>query len=70
MPNHLEISLWSLASAPTVNDRRDVDGFDVIGKDAYALHTHEGSRIGAVIVASAWLAIYLVGAIHSLAFGA
>ena len=58
---------WRLAVARAVQARRDVSKFDKceIGREAYPHHNHRGT----VVVASAWLAIYLIIAIHHLASG-
>ena len=50
--------------APTQN-RSSAFEFDVIGRDAYALHDHRGRGIGSVVVPSIWLAFYLIAAVHS-----
>ena len=48
------------------NNRRDVIEFDKceIGRDAYPPHDHGGGGIGSVAVAIAWLAFYVIAAIH------
>jgi hypothetical protein len=50
------------AVAQSVQDRRDVSEFDKpeIGRDAIAPYNHGGT----VVVASAWLAFYVIAAIH------
>ena len=51
-------------------DRRDVSEFDncEVGRDAYpASHREVGS--GSVVVASIWLAFYVIAAFHSLPSG-
>jgi hypothetical protein len=51
-----------LAVARSVQDRRDVTEFDKreIGRDASAPYDHRGL----VAVAGAWLAFYVIAAIH------
>jgi hypothetical protein len=54
---------WRQAVARSIRDRREVSKRDryEIGSGAYPADNH----IGTVIVASAWLAFYVVGAIIS-----
>ena len=59
---------WRRAVARSVQDRCDVSEFNTreIGRAAAPLYNHSGT----VVVASAWLAFYVVAAIHEfLAFG-
>ena len=51
------------AVAPLVQDRRDVSAFDKlqIGRDGLPPYNHRGT-----VVASAWLAFYIIAAIHHL----
>ncbi len=53
---------WRQAVAPSVQDRRDVSEFDKreIGPEASPPYNHSGT----VVVASAWLAFYVIAAIH------
>ena len=55
--------LWRQAVARSVQDRCDVCEFDKheIGRDAFPPYNHSGT----VVVASAWLAFYVVAAIIS-----
>jgi hypothetical protein len=50
------------AVARSVQDRCDVREYDKceIGRDALPLYNHRGT----VVVASGWLAFYVIGAIH------
>jgi hypothetical protein len=54
---------WRQAVARSVQDRCDVTEFDKreIGRDASAPYDHSGT----VVVASAWLAFYVVAAFHA-----
>ena len=56
---------WRQAVARSVEDRWDVSEFDKceIGRDAYPL-INRGVGIGPAVVASAWLAFYVIAAIH------
>jgi hypothetical protein len=56
---------WRQAVARSVQDRCDVSEFDKceIGRDAYPL-INGGVGIGPVVVASAWLAFYVIAAIY------
>jgi hypothetical protein len=53
---------WRQAATRSVQDRSDISEFEQaeIGRDAYTLYNHRGT----VVVASAWLAIYVVAAIQ------
>ena len=53
---------WRQAVARSVQDRCDVSEFDKpeIGRDAFLPYNHRGT----VVVASAWLAFYVIAAIH------
>jgi hypothetical protein len=53
---------WRQAAARSVQDRCDVSEFDKreIGRDASPPYDHSGT----VVVASAWLAFYVIAAIH------
>jgi hypothetical protein len=53
---------WRQAVARSVQDRCDVSEFDKreIGRDASPPYNHGGT----VVVASAWLAFYVIAAIH------
>ncbi len=53
---------WRQAVARSVQDRCDVPEFDKreIGRDASPPYNHSGT----VVVASAWLAFYVIAAIH------
>jgi hypothetical protein len=50
---------WRQAIARSVQDRCDVSEFDK-GRDAFPPYNHRGT----VVVASAWLAFYVIAAIH------
>jgi hypothetical protein len=58
---------WRQAVARSDQDRCDAREFDKceIGRDAYPL-INSGVGIGPVVVASAWLAFYVIAAIHNL----
>jgi hypothetical protein len=62
---------WRQAVAPSVQDRCDVPEFDKceVGRDAYPAYDHREVGIGSVVVASIWLAFYVIAAVHSLVFG-
>jgi hypothetical protein len=53
---------WRQAVARSVHDRRDVSAFDKlqIGRDGFPPYNHRGT----VVVASVWLAFYVIAAIH------
>jgi hypothetical protein len=53
---------WRQAVARSVQDRCDVSEFDKpeAGRDAFPPYNHRGT----VVVASAWLAFYVIAAIH------
>ncbi len=53
---------WRQALARSVQDRCDVAEFDKpeIGRDAFPPYNHRGT----VVVASAWLAFFVIAAIH------
>jgi hypothetical protein len=53
---------WRQAVARSVQDRCDVSDFDKreIGREAYPPYNHRGT----VVVASAWLAFYVIAAIQ------
>ena len=53
---------WRQTAARSGQNRRDVSEFDKaeIGRDAFASYNHGG----VMAVASAWLAIYVIAAIH------
>ena len=55
---------WRQAVARSVQDRCDVSEFEntEIGRNASSPYNHRGT----VIVASAWLAFYVIGTIHHL----
>jgi hypothetical protein len=57
---------WRQAVARSAQDRRDVAEFAKceIGRDAYPL-INSGIGIGPAVVASAWLAFYVIAAIHN-----
>jgi hypothetical protein len=59
---HADEPKWRLAVARSVQDRRDVSAFDKpqIGRDGFPPHNHRGT----VVVASVWLAFYVIAAIH------
>jgi hypothetical protein len=50
----------------SVQDRCDVPEFDKceVGRDAYPAYGHREVGIGSVVVATAWLAFYVIAAIH------
>ncbi len=56
---------WQQAVARSVQDRCDAREFDKceIGRDAYP-PINRGVGIGPAVVASAWLAFYVIAAIH------
>jgi hypothetical protein len=58
---------WGQAVARSVQDRCDAREFDKceIGRDAYPL-INRGVCIGPIVVAIAWLAFYVIAAIHNL----
>src|SRR5262245_7714755 len=49
-----------------VQDRSDVPEFNKceVGRDAYPAYGHREGGIGSLFVATAWLAFYVVAAIH------
>jgi hypothetical protein len=55
---------WRQAVARSVQDRCDVSEFEKteIGRNALSSYNHQGT----VVVASAWLALYVIAAIHHL----
>jgi hypothetical protein len=55
---------WRQAVARSVQDRCDVSEFEKtkIGRNALSPYNHRGT----VVVASAWLAFYVIAAIHHL----
>jgi hypothetical protein len=57
---------WRQAVARSAQDRCDVAEFAKceIGRDAYPL-INSGIGIGPAVVASAWLAFYVIAAIHN-----
>jgi hypothetical protein len=59
---HADEPKWRLAVARSVQDRRDVSAFDKpqIGRDGFPPYNHRGT----VVVASVWLAFYVIAAIH------
>jgi hypothetical protein len=61
---------WRQAVARSAQDRCDVAEFDKceIGRDAYP-PINTGVGIGPVLVAGAWLAFYVITAVHALASG-
>jgi hypothetical protein len=60
---------WKEVVARSVQARSDIPEFDrrEIGRDAYPL-TNRETGAGPIVVGSAWLVLYLVAAIHFLAF--
>jgi hypothetical protein len=63
--------LWGQAVAQSVQDRCDVPEFDKceVGRDAYPAYGHSEVGIASIVVASIWLAFYVIAAVHSLASG-
>ena len=57
--------------APSVQARCDVPEFNKceVGRDAYPACGHREVGIGSVVVASIWLAFFVIAAVHSLASG-
>jgi hypothetical protein len=57
---------WRQAVLPSVQDRCDGPEFDKreIGRDAYPAYDHREVGVGSVFVATAWLAFYVIAAIH------
>ena len=53
---------WRQAVARSVQDRCDFSEFDKpeVGRDAFPPYNHRGT----VVVASAWLALYVIASIH------
>jgi hypothetical protein len=51
-------------------DRRDILPFDRcdVGRDAYP-HSFTQVGIGTVVVASAWLALYVLASVNAIVFG-
>jgi hypothetical protein len=77
-PNALPLALdragevsWRQAGAPSVQDRCDVPEFNKceVGRDAYPAYAHREVGIGSVVVASIWLAFFVIAVVHSLALG-
>jgi hypothetical protein len=62
---------WRQAVTPSVQDRCDLPEFNKceVGRDAYPASDHRAVGIGSVVVASIWLAFYVIAAAHSLASG-
>ncbi len=62
---------WRPAVAPSVQDRCDVPEFNKceVGRDAYPACGHREVGIGSVVVASIWLAFFVIATVHSLASG-
>jgi hypothetical protein len=62
---------WRQAVARSAQDRCDVREFDKceVGRDAYPAYDYREVGFGSAVVASIWLAFYVIAALHSLAFG-
>jgi hypothetical protein len=67
LPDLADESRWHQAVVRSVQDRRDVPEFNKceVGRDAYPAYDQREVGIGSVFVATAWLAFYVVAAIHA-----
>jgi hypothetical protein len=61
---------WREPSRQSVPNYYHIVKFDrcEIGREAYPASHYGAAGIGSVIVAGAWLAFYVIAALHSLAF--